>query len=81
MIAFMIYVILETAKTNVKVVKGSNIAELKAIRVRNPIAESENLLGGGIAAKIDADLVGRLVESDDGDWNLQVDRQAPCKTS
>ena len=80
MVAFMVYVIFETAQTNVNVVKGSNIAELKAIRPRMSHAELEHSLVGGIAAKIDAELVGRLVENDDGDWNLEVDRRAACQT-
>ncbi|KAF5018073.1 hypothetical protein F66182_9972 [Fusarium sp. NRRL 66182] len=72
MIAFMIYVIYETEKTNVKVVKGSNIAELKASKSLDRASrdESGSLLAGGIAPKVDPDLVGRLVEHD-GHWNLE----------
>lgn len=73
--AFTIYVIFETARLKVKVVKGSNIAELKAVRRLNRTSndELEDLLVGGIAAEIDACLVGRLVEND-GHWTLEVDR-------
>lgn len=75
MMAFILYVIVETAIINVKVVKGSNIAELKAVKGLDRIAnvELEGLLVGGIAGKVEAELVGRLVEND-GDWNLEVDR-------
>ncbi|TVY68254.1 hypothetical protein Focb16_v002109 [Fusarium oxysporum f. sp. cubense] len=77
MVVFVIYVILETAKLDVQVVKGSNIAELKAIGQENSIPELEYVLAGGIAESVDADLVGRLVKSDSG-WSLKVNRRAVC---
>lgn len=77
MILFMIYVIFETSKLKVQVVKGSNIAELKAMGQEISSLESECALVGGIADKVDADLMGRLVKSD-GVWKLKVNRRAAC---
>ncbi|KAL9571891.1 hypothetical protein ACKAV7_003880 [Fusarium commune] len=74
MVVFVIYVILETAKLDIQVVKGSNIAELKAMGQEDSTPESEYVLAGGIAESVDADLVGRLVKSNSG-WNL-VNRRA-----
>ncbi|KAF9772784.1 hypothetical protein IL306_009484 [Fusarium sp. DS 682] len=75
MVVFVIYVILETAKLDIQVVKGSNIAELKAMGQEDSTPESEYVLAGGIAESVDADLVGRLVKSNSG-WNLKVNRRA-----
>ncbi|KAF5721156.1 DUF3176 domain-containing protein [Fusarium globosum] len=75
MVVFVIYVILETAKLDIQVVKGSNIAELKAMGQEDSIPESDYVLAGGIAESVDADLVGRLVKSNSG-WNLKVNRRA-----
>ncbi|KAG5661338.1 hypothetical protein KAF25_005460 [Fusarium avenaceum] len=77
MILFMIYVIYETSKLEVQVVKGSNIAELKAMGQEISSLESECALVGGISDKVDADLMGRLVRSDGG-WKLKVNRRAAC---
>ncbi|KIL89207.1 hypothetical protein FAVG1_07601 [Fusarium avenaceum] len=77
MILFMIYVIYETSKLGVQVVKGSNIAELKAMGQEISSLESECALVGGISDKVDADLMGRLVRSDGG-WKLKVNRRAAC---
>ncbi|SCV57565.1 uncharacterized protein FFB14_15209 [Fusarium fujikuroi] len=75
MVVFVIYVILETAKLDIQVVKGSNIAELKAMGQEDSTSESEYVLAGGITESVDADLVGRLVKSNSG-WNLKVNRRA-----
>lgn len=75
MVVFVVYVILETAKLDIQVVKGSNIAELKAMGQEDSIPESDYVLAGGIAESVDADLVGRLVKSNSG-WNLKVNRRA-----
>ncbi|KAF5622641.1 hypothetical protein F25303_12009 [Fusarium sp. NRRL 25303] len=75
MVVFVVYVILKTAKLDIQVVKGSNIAELKAMGQEDSIPESEYVLAGGIAESVDADLVGRLVKSNSG-WNLKVNRRA-----
>ncbi|KAG4291560.1 hypothetical protein FPRO06_13781 [Fusarium proliferatum] len=75
MVVFVVYVILETAKLDIQVVKGSNIAELKAMGQENSIPESDYILAGGITESVDADLVGRLVKSNSG-WNLKVNRRA-----
>lgn len=47
MVMFVLYVILETAKLNVQVVKGSNIAELVAMGCEHSVPGSESLLSGG----------------------------------
>ncbi|CVL12577.1 uncharacterized protein FPRN_15129 [Fusarium proliferatum] len=75
MAVFVIYVILETAKLDIQVVKGSNIAELKAMGQEDSTSESEYVLAGGITESVDADLVGRLVKSNSS-WNLKVNRRA-----
>ncbi|KAG4259292.1 hypothetical protein FPRO03_12968 [Fusarium proliferatum] len=75
MVVFVVYVILETAKLDIQVVKGSNVAELKAMGQEDSIPESDYVLAGGIAESVDADLVGRLVKSNSG-WSLKVNRRA-----
>ncbi|KAJ4248155.1 hypothetical protein NW762_012925 [Fusarium torreyae] len=77
MIALMIYVIFETAKLNVQIVKGSNVAELKAVGHEISSSGSDRVLDGGIADRVDADLMGRLVRTDGG-WNLKVNRRTAC---
>jgi len=71
MVMFVLYVILETAKLNVQIVKGSNIAELVAMGYEHSVPRSESVLSGGIAKSVRGDLMGRLVKSDNG-WNLKV---------
>lgn len=75
MVVFVVYVIWETAKLDIQVVKGSNIAELKAMGQEDSTLESDYILAGGIAESVDTDLVGRLVKSNSG-WNLKVNRRA-----
>lgn len=71
MVMFVLYVILETAKLNVQVVKGSNIAELVAMGHEHSVPGSESVLSGGIAESVGGDLMGRLVKTNNG-WSLKV---------
>lgn len=71
-VVFLVYVMLDTARTGVEIVKSSNIAELLAIGKRK--GDLESLLPGGIAAELDGNLKGRLLK-EEGLWNLDVCRQ------
>ena len=72
-IAFLIYVIIDTARTDVEIVKSSNAAELLAFETRGLHPNFKDLFGGGMEAKIDGSLRGRLVKQGNA-WHMDVGR-------
>lgn len=75
---FFVYVVVDTARVGVGVVKSSNMAELMVTKQPGTNTEDgpdgKDFGAGGFVSKVDGDLRGRLVRDGAG-WHLEVQRQ------
>lgn len=88
-IAFLLGVVVHTAKLDMDVVKSSNLAELFASGLeeqagRESAGDGNNASTTGLKRSVSHDLLGQLQRDEDGKWRLLVERRyqpAPSRQS